>query len=73
MDTYITALYWSVARANVIHTPIVVISRKSGSILFYFRSFTTMTTVGYGDVNPVSSLEKIFAMFAMMVWHISAH
>ena len=34
---------------------------------FYVRSFTTMTTVGYGDVNPVSRFEKIFAMVAMMV------
>ena len=32
-----------------------------------------MTTVGYGDVNPVSNAEKIFAMVAMMVWHIYAH
>ena len=32
-----------------------------------------MTTVGYGDVNPVSNAEKIFAMIAMMVCHISVH
>ena len=32
-----------------------------------------MTTVGYGDVNPVSNVEKTFAMVAMMVWNISAH
>ena len=55
------------------HTPIVVISRNFECIFFYVRSFTTMTTVGYGDVNPVSNAEKIFAMVAMMVWHIYAH
>ena len=72
LDTYVTALYWSVARANVI-TPIVAISRNFECIFFYVRSFTTMTTVGYGDVNPVSNAEKIFAMVAMMVWNIYAH
>ena len=66
VDTYVTALYWSVARSQR-HTPIVIISRKFWYICFYVRSFTTMTTVGYGDVNPVSNVEKIFAMFAMMV------
>ena len=72
MDTYITALYWSVARANVILRSLLA-QENSGCICFYVRSFTTMTTVGYGDVSPVSRVEKIFCMVAMMVGYVSAH
>jgi hypothetical protein len=30
-------------------------------------ALTTMTTVGYGDIYPVSPLEKLFATFCMIV------
>lgn len=30
-------------------------------------AFTTVTTVGYGDIYPISDSEKIFAMFNMVV------
>ena len=32
-----------------------------------YWSFTTMTTVGYGDFTPDSVSERLFAVFAMMV------
>ena len=32
----------------------------------YF-SFTTITTVGYGDISPVTNLEKIYVMIAMLI------
>jgi len=32
----------------------------------YF-SFTTITTVGYGDISPVTNLEKIYTMMAMLI------
>ena len=40
VDTYISALYWSV---------------------------TTITTVGYGDLVPVTSVEKVFVIFSVAV------
>ena len=35
-------------------------------IMFYF-SFTTLTTVGFGDFHPRSSVERIFITFQMMI------
>ena len=35
-------------------------------ILFYF-SFTTLTTVGFGDYHPRSNRERIFITFQMMI------
>ena len=31
------------------------------------QAFSTLCTVGYGDISPASNVEKIFAMFAMYV------
>jgi len=36
-----------------------------------YWALTTLTTVGYGDITPVSDLEKCFAIFALLVGAIS--
>lgn len=30
-------------------------------------SFTTVASVGYGDIYPVTNVEKVFGIFAMMI------
>jgi hypothetical protein len=32
-----------------------------------FYIFTTITTVGYGDITPATNAEKVFSTFAMIV------
>lgn len=36
-------------------------------IMTLYFSFTTMATVGYGDITPNTGIEKIYCMFAMMI------
>ncbi|EGB12308.1 hypothetical protein AURANDRAFT_9605, partial [Aureococcus anophagefferens] len=32
-----------------------------------YWAFTTMTTVGYGDITPAGDMERIYAIFAMLM------
>jgi len=32
-----------------------------------YWSIATMTTVGYGDINAVSAIERLFSMIAMVI------
>ena len=36
-------------------------------VVAFYWAFTTMTSVGYGDVTPESDAERIYAIFAMMI------
>ncbi|KAJ1452074.1 hypothetical protein M885DRAFT_406028, partial [Pelagophyceae sp. CCMP2097] len=42
-------------------------SHRHEYLISLYWVFTTMTTVGYGDVPVVSNSEKTFAIFAMIV------
>ena len=35
-------------------------------VVSLYWSFTTMTTLGYGDITPQNSSERIFAMACML-------
>ena len=60
---YIAALYWVCAVLYSISKHAWISFVHCPSI--YCQAFSTLCTVGYGDISPVSNAEKIFAMFAM--------
>jgi CRP-like cAMP-binding protein len=51
-----------ISQANLINNS--VYDQYISSIYYYI---TTMTTVGYGDITPITSNEKIYAMFSMIM------
>jgi hyperpolarization activated cyclic nucleotide-gated potassium channel 2 len=36
-------------------------------VISLYWAFTTMTTVGYGDVTPYTMREKVYAIFSMLI------
>lgn len=40
---------------------------KSSYITSLYFTFTTLTSIGFGNVAPNSNFEKIFAIFAMLI------
>lgn len=43
------------------------ISDKDSILKFVYFSFTTLTTVGFGDLHPRSDAERIFIAFGMLI------
>ena len=43
------------------------ISDKDSVIKFMYYSFTTLTTVGFGDLHPRSNIERLFIAFVMLL------
>ena len=55
-------------RNHLSHDAIVSYAdRRTSYITSLYWAFTTLTTVGYGDVVPSTNIERLFAMFVMLM------
>ena len=64
-------IYWLIiAKADKEDVHFRGLTKKSPLIDFIYYSITTQTTVGYGDITPVSKLAKILAMVQMAMIYL---
>lgn len=68
--TLIFFVYWTSLFAHLISTGWLVISTQNNNLNFedrYIRALywcvTTLTTIGYGDITPVTNIQIIYTMF----------
>jgi hyperpolarization activated cyclic nucleotide-gated potassium channel 2 len=72
---WIACIFFAIGSSELDSEPVcwIVMSNIQDSTTFdkyiisLYWAFTTMTTVGYGDVVPFTMSEKIYAMFSMLI------
>ena len=72
---WIACIFYSIGKGELETEPVCWLTQANihdaetfdKYIISLYWAFTTMTTVGYGDVAPYTMSEKVYAMFSMLI------